>query len=412
MASTSSVEATKQLWDDTLARLLNLSTATVTRNTELQARLNEAELELSVWKQAHSAALDSAERDRKAHMLHVATLNSQIASLQEIGTQSPLMLCIIDGDGNIFSPNLLTQGVQGGRQAAQELTRGIAGYIQDHDLPVGTSVVFSVVVFFNRKGLLDTLVSHGICTTEQFEAFFLGFGQASPRFWTVDVGIGREPADTKIKDYLQTYGRFPQTLRIIFGGGHDNAYMPTLTAMENEQLLGKVVILQGCDDLASEIRSLDLPILRIDGLFMEHKLSSASKKPGPIPLGGLWSITTNGGLLSPRSPPVCSPSELDGRFIDPSRVKSPPPCNEHYLMSCSKGGSCKYSHDYILTPDQLGALARNAKKAPCNYLKNGLTCPHGDRCCWGHKCPNGPSCFHLSKGKCWFKGDAMHSPVD
>lgn len=35
-------------------------------------------------------------------------------------------------------------------------------------------------------------------------------------------------------------------------------------------------------------------------------------------------------------------------------------------------GTCKYSHDYVLTPDQLATLASNAKKAPCNFLKNGV----------------------------------------
>lgn len=34
----------------------------------------------------------------------------------------------------------------------------------------------------------------------------------------------------------------------------------------------------------------------------------------------------------------------------------------------------------------------------------GVPCPYGEKCCWGHVCPNGPKCFHLSKGKCWFKG--------
>ncbi|TFK55824.1 hypothetical protein OE88DRAFT_1652315 [Heliocybe sulcata] len=413
MASPSSVEATKQLWDETLTRLLNLSTATITRNTELEARLNEVEVELSVWKQAHSAALDAAERDKKICLLQVATLNSQIASLQALNTQSPLILCIIDGDRNIFVESLINQGLHGGRQAAQQLTKGVAEYIQEQDLPVGNAVVFSVVVFFNKKSLLDTLVGHGICTQETFDSFLLGFSQASPRFWIVDVGPGKEAVHGKIKDYLQTYGRFPQTLRIIFGGGNEDGYMPTLSAMENEQLLGKVVILHSHDDLAPEIRSLNLPNLWIDGLFMDNKF--VSKKPGPIPLDGRWSITTNGGLMSPRSPPASSLSQGDGKFIDPTKPlhkQSPPPCNEYYLMSCSKGGSCKYSHDYILTPEQLVALARNAKKAPCNYLKNGLVCPHGDGCCWGHRCPNGPSCFHLSKSKCWFKGDAMHLLVD
>lgn len=38
----------------------------------------------------------------------------------------------------------------------------------------------------------------------------------------------------------------------------------------------------------------------------------------------------------------------------------------------NQAGICKYSHEYSLTPEQLLSLANNAKKAPCNWLKNGL----------------------------------------
>ena len=41
---------------------------------------------------------------------------------------------------------------------------------------------------------------------------------------------------------------------------------------------------------------------------------------------------------------------------------------------------------------------------PLLIFSIGVQCPYGDQCCWGHICPNGPKCFHLSKGKCWFKG--------
>ena len=33
--------------------------------------------------------------------------------------------------------------------------------------------------------------------------------------------------------------------------------------------------------------------------------------------------------------------------------------------------SCKYSHDWYLSQEQLVTLAKNAKKAPCNFYKNG-----------------------------------------
>ena len=43
--------------------------------------LTELELELSVWKQAHSTVLEVADRDKKAHNAQIATLNRQISSL-------------------------------------------------------------------------------------------------------------------------------------------------------------------------------------------------------------------------------------------------------------------------------------------------------------------------------------------
>jgi hypothetical protein len=189
---------------------------------------------------------------------------------------------------------------------------------------------------------------------------------------------------------------------VFFGGGHDNGYSSTLTALENEQLLGKLVILQGHNEPSGEAQRFSLPVLKFDGLFMTQKLSSFPKKLTPLNVAA-FNVS---GLISPESP-----ARSDVRSIDPSlplHKQVPPPCNEHYLMTCSKGGACKYSHDYLLTPEQLASLACNAKKAPCNWLKNGLQCPYGDRCCWGHVCPSGPKCFHLSKGKCWFKGETMH----
>jgi len=271
---------------------------------------------------------------------------------------------------------------------------------------------FWVSVFVTKKRLLEALRAHEICTDEQFEAFMMGFSQASPRFLIVDVGGGKDATDVKIKEYLQTFSRFPQTLRVFFGGAHDNSYAPTLKVLDNEQLLGKFVVLQGHTEMTPELQNLALPSIEVEGLFLDKKLSVPSKVPKPTPLVTTpysTATNTNGGLMSPRSP-----VRAVGKSIDPSvplHKQNPPPCNEHYLMVCNKNASCKYSHDYVLTQEQLASLRSNAKKAPCNWLKNGLHCPYGEQCCWGHVCPNGPRCFHLSKSKCWFKGEAMHGTV-
>lgn len=129
-------------------------------------------------------------------------------------------------------------------------------------------------------------------------------------------------------------------------------------------------------------------------------------------------------------------------------IENPPPCNEFYLMTCSKGVRISVGHklsvhdadgpflsslEFASTLTTTSSLPNSwyrlrtmqrrhhatgskmvghvllteaAPLSPCSHINyfEGVQCPYGDKCCWGHVCPNGPKCFHLSKGKCWFKG--------
>ncbi|PFH52533.1 hypothetical protein AMATHDRAFT_139552 [Amanita thiersii Skay4041] len=400
--------------------LLGLSDATVRRNSDLQSRVAELEMELSVWKQAHSAALEESEREAKAHNVQIAALNRQISCLDCFReNQNPLILCVINGEEKIFLKELLVQGHLGGRTAAQNLTKAIAEHLSKEDLHRFGRLSFWITIFVNKSELLNTLYAHEICTAEQLDNFFAGFSSASPRFLLVDTGYGKDNIFLKIKEYLQTYIRFPQTIRLFLAAHDLSRYASLLSELEKEHSLGKIIRLYATGDHDFEQESLSMPRLPLDNLFLAQQLP-------PVPSSfASHTASVNGGTGSQ------SPLSVIGRAIDPTlplHKQNPPPCNEYYLMTCSKGpGSCKYSHDYNLTSEQLKLLAINAKKAPCNWLKNGMPCPHGDKCCWGHVCPNGPKCFHLSKGKCWFKGgkctgsvqmranglgiEAMHPPL-
>lgn len=148
--------------------------------------------------------------------------------------QNPLILAVIDGNENIFTDTLLKQGQLGGRQAAQHITKGVAEYLSNEGVHVFGRLSFWVTVYLGQTQLLETLVAHNKCTAEQFEAFCTGFTQASPRFLVVNVGPGKEAVEVKVRgtqcyispdihstastEYLETYTRFPQTLRVFFAG--------------------------------------------------------------------------------------------------------------------------------------------------------------------------------------------------
>lgn len=113
-----------------------------------------------------------------------------------------LILCVIDGDACVFTESLLKQGHEGGRQAAQQLTRVVADYLTSEDVHILGQLSFWITIYYNRIGLTSALERHQLCTPEQFEAFTMGFSQASPRFLLVDVGYGKDATLTKITGLL------------------------------------------------------------------------------------------------------------------------------------------------------------------------------------------------------------------
>ena len=83
------------------------------------------------------------------------------------------------------------------------LTQGINDHIStlESDGSSGRAQIW-LTIYCNKKGLSDTLTSNNVCTVEQFDEFYMGFNQANPLFSMVDVGSGKEAADSKIKGEL------------------------------------------------------------------------------------------------------------------------------------------------------------------------------------------------------------------
>lgn len=134
-----------------------------------------------------------------------------------------LILCVVDGDACVFTEALLKQGHEGGRQAAQQLTKAVADHLTSQDIHVLGQLSFWITVYYNRIGLASVLDRHQICTPEQLEAFTMGFSQASPRFLLVDVGYGKNATFTKITGLLQVIClSYPQ-----FNLGSKNICKPT-----------------------------------------------------------------------------------------------------------------------------------------------------------------------------------------
>ncbi|KAF5393755.1 hypothetical protein D9757_000158 [Collybiopsis confluens] len=202
------------------------------------------------------------------------------------------VITLIDGDGAIFSKDLIAQGQAGGLRAAQNLSDYIIQHLTDN---FGSHPYqLWVYVFLNKKGLMETLGKISVSLKNNFEDFLTGFNQAAERFSMLDVGNAKEAADAKIKCHLEDDIRLPQTFKVIFGGCHDNGYVTNLRSQITAGYKNKLVLLKGYTEMATGIADMDLPVLTIPNLFIPQKIvnetvaprfssySSATKVPPPI----------------------------------------------------------------------------------------------------------------------------------
>ena len=105
---------------------------------------------------------------------------------------------LLDGDGAVFLPPLISLGHAGGQKAAVALSEGIKEHLRT--LGDTCQVQISVYIFFNKQGLSKTL---GHCSYHgariRFDDFVAGFNQATERFMMIDVGSDKEAADSKMR---------------------------------------------------------------------------------------------------------------------------------------------------------------------------------------------------------------------
>ncbi|KAG8218786.1 hypothetical protein J3R82DRAFT_4461 [Butyriboletus roseoflavus] len=276
-----------------LFRLSSEIDAMLVKEREYVARIDELSTSLGAFRAAYTSSQDEVKRktDQAATFL---------AELHALKGHEKRVICLLDGDGTIFSPDLITQGQEGGLEAARLLTVRVRHYLAS-DLEHEKFHLW-VYLFYNKRGLLETFARVGLSAAKQkFDDFIIGFNQAAERFLILDVGGSKEAADAKIKVHLEDNIRLPQTNKIIFGGSHDNGYVNVLRSVITEGFRDKLILMPGYSDVALDIKALCLPELRIPELFIASKLvppSYTSIASGPPP--GL-SITPRPGLAAPNA---------------------------------------------------------------------------------------------------------------
>jgi hypothetical protein len=143
--------------------------------------------------------LEDARRSRRElqQKLNIATqhMNFSKASMEK----NPYIQVLIDGDGMVFNDNLIKLGVEGGKQAAAQLRNAVL----EHCGGFEGEVEVIANVYANQHGLANAMLRDGCLEDlESFRGFVVGFTQGKASFNFIDVGHGKERADSKIKGML------------------------------------------------------------------------------------------------------------------------------------------------------------------------------------------------------------------
>ncbi|KAG9028768.1 hypothetical protein FRB95_006095 [Tulasnella sp. JGI-2019a] len=396
--------------------------------------------------------------DNEQYLNQVEEMKSALNAYEK---EKSLVVCLIDGDGAVFHEDLLVKGKEGGHEAAGLLRQGIVRQFEQEPREIKT------MVFINVEGLGKTLERNSVCTTKEFGQFIVGFNQASPLFTIVDVGYGKEAADTKLKDNLRLFLRLSETRQVFFCGAHDGGYAPILKSLQTENHLHKLTVLEGSIVTAAEYKRFfdqsELKVISIPDLFTRKRLASgavngspravaaipaaAPKQLSPIigPPPGLPARSASSGAseggwetVRPRSPitngastrsfsaiaasaasimqtpPTNTTPHVTKHILDRKKLftqQTPRLCNFYYLgrNGCNNGDTCGYSHGYTLLEADLEAYAKLIKQVmPCMNMQNYGYCQVEEECFMGHACPGGLRCTRFKIGTCKWNADGMH----
>ena len=127
-------------------------------------------------------------------------------------------------------------GKDGGCDAAHQLHGEIKNYLKS-TYPNASVDDWNIVVqvVLNLQGLANKLLACGIVTNpNEVFAFARAFGLAQPLFSFIDVGVGKERADHKIRETLRVFLPNAQCKHVFFGPCNDNGYVVVLESCKRD----------------------------------------------------------------------------------------------------------------------------------------------------------------------------------
>ena len=154
-----------------------------------------------------------------------------LSDIREISWDRPYALVLIDGDGCIFNPKFLRQGLLGGELVGELLLQKIHDHFNDCRFLGQRGWQIIVRIFANVEGLAGALKKCGrVSESTLLSSFVVGLTHSDPYIDFVDVGPTKEAADFKIKALLDHYAPDinVRCQHVMLGCANDHGYLRML----------------------------------------------------------------------------------------------------------------------------------------------------------------------------------------
>ncbi|KAH8434157.1 uncharacterized protein LDX57_011795 [Aspergillus melleus] len=337
--------------DDLVARFERYSNLDAER-ADLIKSLLERTREYEYQSENLQIELEHERESRTRYQLELRKLREEKKALDYTINKEPYVVVLVDGDGAIFHDDLLRDPQKGAPEAALRLRQAVRSHLKD--TPLGTEQVPVIVrIFVNLTGLAKSLCTAKVIEQEAHMRLFAElFTNSRAEFDFVNVGHGKENADSKMRKMLTHYYNNFQCKKIFFAGCHDNGYLHELREHEGDFEAKERIILLETTPAQPSFKSLDFTMTRFDSVFRTEPLRA---EPGRN-----LSPTVLKPVTALASPPVEQPPTVSAPVPNKSSPVTARPLLSPDQESIASSGNGGYSIQYPASTSSTYASAGGA----------------------------------------------------
>ncbi|KAJ6088406.1 hypothetical protein N7486_009667 [Penicillium sp. IBT 16267x] len=163
--------------------------------------------------------LESEKSSRRTFQAENVDAKAEVRRLNEINNRHPFIVVLVDGDGAKFLDSMLQSPEDGAAEASRRLTKADVAHKNK-------------VIAFERD--LHRFAERSTNSRAEFEF--------------INVGSGKENADSKMNRTLNHFYRNSQCKKVFFAACHDNGYIHQLRDFIGDSEGEKRIVLVLCDN--------------------------------------------------------------------------------------------------------------------------------------------------------------------